>query len=278
MSGLIYYSSIFIFYIVDVLIKKTSKNMFEWKYIFKRSIYTTFFSLLIAFIFNQYYPLPTVNILIQLAACAFFCCFGFFFYIKALNCLNFSNIGALGGLATINQQLMAIFIIGEKNNNSYWIAFSLLLLSFLIQAKKPTKVKGLLWVLLSSIFWPLGYVLLSIVLKHTQVFWSIPVIEIILLAISFAALIFTSEKIEVSAIIKKDNIYFTLIACLTIGGSFLNNMSFKEIKISNLGIFQLSVVPLYYIVSMKVFNEKPTKTEVISLILSLCGLFVFYFW
>ena len=55
-------------------------------------------------------------------------------------------------------------------------------------------VKGLLWVLLSSVFWPLGYVLLSIVLKDTQVFWSITVTEITLLVISFVGLIFSKNK------------------------------------------------------------------------------------
>ena len=277
MSPLVYYSSIFIFYIVDVLIKKTSVNLSEWKYIFKRSSYSAFFSVILAFFINQFYPLPTINILMQLAACSFICGFGFLFYIKALKCLNFSNIGALGVMATINQQLMAVFIIGEKNSPSYWLAFCLMLVAFIIQAKKTTKVKGLLWVLLSSVFWPLGYVLLSIVLKHTQVFWSIPVMEITLLVISFVALLFSKSKIDTTIFLKKDNIYFILIACLTIGGSFLNNLSFKEIKISSLGIFQLSLVPLYYFISMKLFNEKPTKTEGISLLLSLCGLFVFYF-
>lgn len=278
MSPIVYYSSIFIFYIVDLLIKKTSANLSEWKYIFQRSIYSAFFSVILALLINQFYPLPTISILLQLAACSFICGFGFLFYIKALKILNFSNIGALGVMATINQQLMAVFIIGEKNSPSYWFAFCLMLVAFFIQAKKTTKLKGLLWILLSSIFWPLGYVLLSIVLKHTQVFWSIPVMEITLLIISFIGLIFSKNKIESIIIHKKDNIYFIIIAILTIGGSLLNNLSFKEIKISNLGIFQLSLVPLYYFISMKLFNEKPTKTEVISLLLSLCGLFVFYFW
>lgn len=83
-------------------------------------------------------------------------------------------------------------------------------------------VKGLLWVLLSSVFWPLGYVLLSIVLKDTQVFWSITVTEITLLVISFVGLIFSKNKIDSIIIHKKDNIFFIIIAFLTIGGSLLN--------------------------------------------------------
>jgi drug/metabolite transporter (DMT)-like permease len=222
-------------------------------------------------------PLPSVFILIQLAGSSLVCGIGFFFYIKALNKNLFSNVIALGVIGGVFQKLFANIILGESNPISFWIALALMLFGFIAQAKDRLQTKGLLWVLLSAFFWPLGYVLLSIPLKKINALWSVPIMELSIMILSLAV-VFVFRGLK--SIKKSGNVSQVLlfaIAILTILGSLLQNYTFQQIKISHIGIYQLSVMPITYFLSMRIFREKPTTEEFVGFIFSLSGFIVFLF-
>jgi drug/metabolite transporter (DMT)-like permease len=203
--------------------------------------------------------------------CSFLCFLGLFFFIKSIQNFKFSNVIILSVVGNLTQQLVASYILLEKNSISFWISFFVMITGVIIQASVNSTRKGLAWILLSSIFWPMGYSLMSIPLKKTSVWWSISITEMIILAISFLVLVIAKRRIKIKILWDKRHITIMLIAVLTITGSVFLNSSYQTIKLSNLGIYQLSVLPLTYLLSLKIFKEKPSLIDIISFIFIFSG-------
>ncbi len=274
-----FYLAAIFFYFADVLQKTTSKGAITWKYLFVRSCYTSVIAILLTIILFGVNSLPSVVIILQMAFCSVCCGMGLFFYIKSINALKFSNVGSLTIVGNVIQQLTGILLFGEKFTSSDFVAYAFMSFGCIYQLLFTKTLKGAKYVLLSTLFWTGGYILLSRVLKNTTIYWSVPVMEVTIMIMSFGIMvIYSFVNKQNDYIIQPITIkpkFFLLIAVLTYCASLMNNNAFKNIPISTISILQLSLMPLAYLVSLKIFKEKPTSVELISFITGFVG-FAFY--
>ena len=274
-----FYLAALFFYFSDALQKTTSSGAITWKYLFIRSCYTAAIALLFNTILFGLNTIPSINIILLMACCSVCCGLGLFFYIKSINTLKFSNVGSLTIVGNVIQQLIGIFLLGEKYNKYNFIAYALMSFGCVYQLINGKTLKGAKYVLLSSIFWTVGYIMLSRVLQKSTIYWSVPIMEITIMIMGYLCMKFYSIANTKAAIDKQAitirPIFFILIALLNYFGSLLNNHSFKNIPISTISFLQLSLMPLFYIVSLKIFKEKPNKVELISFITGFAGFAIF---
>ncbi|MEI7487826.1 MAG: EamA family transporter [Chryseobacterium sp.] len=273
---ILFYTSALIFYLNDALIKKASNQLNAWQFILVRSVCTFVLSIIIIIPLVVANSFPDVFLLRQLMIASFFCGLGLFFFIKSVNSMSFANVGALSVLGNITQQLLAFFLLKETIKPVIWLSFLIICVGYVFQFKTHNR-EGLLWVLLCNIFWPLGYVLLSIPLKKMNALWSIPIMECTILSMSLVILFLSKTKIKKSDISGIRWNYLFSIALLTIIGSFLLNYTFKTEKISNITFLQMSMMIFTYFTSIKIFKENPSKYELISFGLLLGGFWMFLF-
>ena len=278
--GSFYLSTIF-FYFADVLQKTTSKGAITWKYLFVRSYYTSVIAILLTIILFGVNSLPSIAIILQMAFCSVCCGMGLFFYIKSINALKFSNVGSLTIVGNVIQQLTGILLLGEKYTASDFVAYALMSFGCVYQLLFTKTFKGAKYVLLSTVFWTGGYILLSRVLKQTTIYWSVPIMEVTIMIMSYGIMVFyslinkESDSIKQPITIKPK--FFILIAALTYSASLFNNNVYKNIPISTISILQLSIMPLAYLVSLKIFKEKSSKIELISFITGFIGFALFVY-
>ena len=276
--GTFYLASIF-FYFADVLQKTTSKGAITWKYLFVRSCYTSVIAIVLTIILFGVNTLPNITIVLQMVFCSVCCGLGLFFYIKSINALKFSNVGSLTIVGNVIQQLTGIILFGEKYTAYDFVAYTFMSFGCVYQLLFTKTLKGAKYVLLSTIFWTVGYILLSRVLKQTTIYWSVPIMEVTIMIMSFGIMMIYSfinkESESIKQPIKIRPKFFILIAALTYCASLLNNNAFKNIPISTISILQLSLMPLAYLVSLKIFKEKPNKVELISFITGFVGFALF---
>ena len=172
-----FYGGALLFYIADILQKKTSTNRWTWGYLTVRSSYTFIIALLCLPFFTGIEDFPDARTFISIIGCSIVCGGGLFFYIKAVNLLHFSNAGSLFIVGNVVQHIIGVTMLHE---HFHWQDIpALLLMSFgcVYQFFSSKNHKGVAAVLLSTICWSIGYTLLSIPLKKTNVYWSVPIME-----------------------------------------------------------------------------------------------------
>ena len=179
-----YLASIF-FYTSDVLQKTSSKAAITWPYLFIRSCYSSVISVAFTILFFGVSSLPSFSIISQLSFCSIWCGFGLFFYVKSINTLQFSNVGSLTIVGNVLQQLSGILLFKEKFTAIDFVAYAFMSFGCILQLLFSKTFKGAKYVLLSTLFWTSGYIMLSRVLKQTTVYWSVPIIEITIMAMGF---------------------------------------------------------------------------------------------
>jgi drug/metabolite transporter (DMT)-like permease len=273
-----FYLGASLFYIVDVLQKITSSRVNTYEYLMQRSVYTSIVALLGTLILSGWTSAPSFQVVCQITGCSLLTYGGIFFYIKAINELHFSNANSIYIVGNVVQQLTGIFFFGEKFHA--WMLLSWLLMSFgcLYQMAFTKWSKGAWYVLLSSICWTAGYSLLSLVLKNGHEMWSIAIMESTILIVS-AILFYTSgHSIKVKDTVlqtRRNIIYLFVIALFLFAASYFNNLSYRHNALSIISLMQLSMMPLSFFANMRIFKEKPSKVEWISLITGIVGFLVF---
>jgi drug/metabolite transporter (DMT)-like permease len=262
-----FYLNAGLFYFADILQKITSEKKWTWGYLTIRTTYT----FLIAFVLTAFYAgfqtFPDYSIALQIAGCSVICGGGLFFYIRAVNHLKFSNAGSLYIIGNVLQALTGILLFNEP---FHWIdlpAFLLMSSGCIYQLFAGSSFKGAVSVLLSTLCWTFGYILLSFPLKQANVFWSIPLMEGTILIICLGVIWWNRNKYktDVKEITQTTNpMRFIGIGLLVTAGSYFNNLSFRENPLSLISILQLSVMPITLLLSLRIFRETLTKVEWIS--------------
>lgn len=275
---LIFYAGAFVFFMADVLQKKTSAEKNTWTFVFHRSVFTCTIAFLASFALKGFNDFPKPMLTLKIIGVSFICCLGFYFYIKAVNSTKFSNVGALSIVGNAFQLLIG-FIIFKEPFHFYLIPVILLMnTGCLLQIALIKNSKGVFDVLLSSFFWTIGYSALSRVLQNMTVIWSVPLMELSIVLMSGCFLFFKKEKWKLhftSGSVAQ--MKMAVIGVLVFLGSYLNNLSFRQLPVSVISILQLSMMPIGYVLSLKIFKEKPTRIEWISLITGCAG-FALYIW
>ncbi|MEN9963511.1 MAG: hypothetical protein RL582_606 [Bacteroidota bacterium] len=266
------YGASIMFYIADALQKKTSCNRNTWEYIKVRSCYTFPFALIASGFITGFSDFPDWQTISKLAGASVFCALGLYFYIKAVNHIQFSNVGSLSIVGNVFQWLIGWLIFSEKIS---WLDLPAMILMFsgcLIQLFNAKLSKGAFYVLACSFFWVTGYSLLSNYLQDTNVFWSIPIMEgtILIVGLISARLEKKSLPTQTHSGIRF-HLLLGLVSLFIYGGSVLNHFAYQTIPLSTISLLQLSLIPLSFLLSLKLFREKASKTEWFSFLLGLVG-------
>jgi len=271
---LYFYAGAILFYIADVLQKKTSTHRWTWSYLTIRSIYTFIISFAGVLFLAGIDKFPDTMNLLAIIGCSVICGGGLFFYIKAVNLLHFSNAGSLYIVGNVVQHIIGITIFHEA---FHWTDIpALLLMSFgcVYQLFTSKNHKGAAAVLLSTLCWSVGYTLLSIPLKHSDVYWSVPIMEGTILMICFFISILQKEKYdsELQILQSKNIIPLFIIIGLSISlASYFNNVTYSSVPVSVISFLQLSLLPITFLLSMKIFREKLSLIEWISFATGFAG-------
>jgi drug/metabolite transporter (DMT)-like permease len=275
---LFFYLNAGFFYIADILQKITSEKRWTWAYLTIRSAYTfaiAFFLTIILFGFKEF---PDTITALKLVGCSAVCGGGLFFYIRAVNQLKFSNVGSLYLIGNVLQHLIGILFLNESYLLTDIPAFVLMSFGCIYQLLRTPSFKGAGAVLLSSFCWTIGYILLSFPLKNTSVYWSVPLMEATILVICVIVTMLSRNKHadDVKKIKKEIHpLRFIGIGLLVSLGSFFNNMSFRDIPVSVISILQLSLIPITFILSLRIFRERLTTIEWISFATGFSGFALF---
>jgi drug/metabolite transporter (DMT)-like permease len=272
-----YYAAALFFWLADVLQKKGSENRSLWHYLSIRSIFTFSIATLFTLCLYGVGDFPHVVQLLAIAGCSLLCLGGLFFYLKAVHSTAFSNVGSLSIIGIVFQQLMGYWLFNESLRMNDWLAFLLMSAGCVYQLFSTRLQKGAVWVLCCSACWVSGYSLMAYFLKNMEVVWTISIMEGTILLVSTLIVFFSPITLRNTA---ARSLHFpTLIgvAILICLASYFNNTAFKHIPLSTLSILQLSMMPIGYVLSLRVFREKPGTIEWMSLVTGMIGFALFVF-
>jgi drug/metabolite transporter (DMT)-like permease len=274
----LFYTGSLLFFFADVLQKKTSMQQHTWMYVFNRSAFTAMIAWLACLLFEGLNSFPNWKQTGEVMCISLSCGLGFYFYIKAIHHTRFSNVGSLSIVGTVFQMLIGFFLLHEPFTMGWIPAILLMSVGAVLQLLQRQSYQGAGFVLLSVFFWTIGYAGLSRVLQQMSVIWSVPLMETTILMMSGGVLLLRKEKYDFSLLKSKGIVFkLILIGLFIFGGSYWNNLSFQQIPVSVISILQLSMMPIGYILSLRIFKEKPSRIELISFI-SGCAGFAWYIW
>jgi len=261
------------FTIVDLMIRKTSLNVNSAQYIAQRSTLTVCFTLIWMWFVNGFSIPIDAKTTLQMIGCALICGIGLFTFIEATKHLAFSNLLFIQAIGPIIQQVIGKYLFNEQTNWSLYISFFIAFVGVLIQSKIPKNTKGLSLAVISIISWTLGYSLMSIPLKNTEMVWSVLIVEGTILSMAIIGLLIQKNAIVfIQTRIPKPVI---IIAGITVIGSYMLNYTYKHFQITNIAWLNLIFLPVTVIASQIIFKEKISKLEIISNVLIFIA-FAFY--
>jgi drug/metabolite transporter (DMT)-like permease len=255
------------------MIRKTSLNVNSAQYIAQRSTLTVCFTLIWMWFVNGFSIPIDAKTTLQMIGCALICGIGLFTFIEATKHLAFSNLLFIQAIGPIIQQVIGKYLFNEQTNWSLYISFFIAFVGVLIQSKIPKNTKGISLAVISIISWTLGYSLMSIPLKNTEMVWSVLIVEGTILSMAIIGLLIQKNAISfIKSRIPKPVI---IIAGITVIGSYMLNYTYKHFQITNIAWLNLIFLPVTVIASQIIFKEKISKLEIISNVLIFIA-FAFY--
>lgn len=271
---LYFYAAASVFYFADILQKNTSKNRWAWGFLTIRSFYTFTIALIGTVLIAGTGAFPDVTDFLFMTGCSVICGSGLFFYIKAVNTLNFANVGSLYIIGTVFQQAVGIIILDEVFYLSDIPAMMLMSFGCVYQLLTSKDRRGAAAVVTSSFCWTIGYILLSFPLKRSNIYWSMTIMEATILMVCLAVTLWYQKKhmADIRSLNRPGLRWrFVLIGVLISAGSYFNNMTFSKIPVSTISFLQLSVMPVTFLLSMRIFREKLSRIEWISFATAIAG-------
>lgn len=263
-----------IFYIVDTLTRKNSINSSSIEFLVKRSLFTFLFALLWLIVSNKidFHSLNFTNVL-EVFLCSVLCGLGLYSFIEANKYLKFTNVLFIHAIGQILHQLLGFVLFEEIISLEYVISFLIALIGVLLQAKIPSNRKGLMWALISTLAWTIGYSLMSIPLKEIDLVLSVVIVEFTILIVSSLIIVYRGKSIKEN--FNKINGVYLIIGLFTILGSYLINYCYKNFAISSIGWINLIFLPLIALFNRIIFRERLSRVEIVSNLLILTA-FLFY--
>ena len=277
-SFLFFYFGAMFYFVADALQKKSSSQKNTWSYIKVRNSFTFPIAIVASGFITEFSDFPDGITFCKLAGASMVCALGLFYYIKSINHIQFSNVGSLSIVGNVFQWLLGWIFFTESIS---WLDLPAMLLMFsvfFIQLFYVRLSKGALYVLACCFFWVIGFSLLSIPLKNINVYWSIPIMEgtILIVGLISARLEKKSLPTQTHSGIRF-HLLLGLVSLFIYGGSVLNHFAYQTIPLSTISLLQLSLIPLSFLLSLKLFREKASKTEWFSFLLGLVGFAYLHF-
>ncbi len=263
-----------IFYIVDTLTRKNSINSSSIEFLARRSLFTFLFALVWLLASNKIdiHSLNFTNVF-EVFLCSVLCGVGLYSFIEANKYLKFTNVLFIHAIGQILHQLLGFVMFEEIISLEYVISFLIALIGVLLQAKIPSNRKGLMWALISTLAWTIGYSLMSIPLKEIDLVLSVVIVEFTILIVSSLIIVYRGKSIKEN--FNKINGVYLIIGLFTILGSYLINYSYKNFAISSIGWINLIFLPLIALFNRIIFRERLSRVEIVSNLLILTA-FLFY--
>ena len=268
-----FYGAAALFYLADIIQKRGSQDNNTWTYIFYRSGYTSLITFLLALCFGDSLFALEWFLMFKMMACAFICSFGLFFYLESLKYTAFSNVGALSVVGNPLQWMVGVVFF-----NNEWKAWDipimlLLAVGSIIQIVQNKSFQGAKYVVLCSLSWTVGYSLLSDVIDQFPIHWSVFFLELALWVCSFCFVFFANgRRIPRWSMTPKVRGKLVLLGLVIFAASYTSHYSYKVNELTVISFFQLSLYPIVYWVSLKIFKERPTGVEWITFICGTLGL------
>jgi drug/metabolite transporter (DMT)-like permease len=105
--------------------------------------------------------------------------------------------------------------------------------------------------------------------------------EVTILLMSLLVLVLYKQNVALSNFrlwpVDKNISLFLTIALFIYGASLLNNYAFQQLPLTTINMFQLSMMPIGYLLSMRLFRERPTTIEIISFCTGFVGFALFIY-
>jgi len=275
---LYFYAAASVFYFADILQKNTSQNRWTWGYLTVRSLYTFIPALIGTMLIAGTTTFPNITNLFLMIGCSVICGGGLFFYIKAVNSLNFANVGSLYIVGTVFQQVVGVSFLGESFYLSDIPAMMLMSFGCVYQLFTSKDRRGASAVLASSFCWTIGYILLSFPLKTSNIYWSMTIMEATIFIVCLAVTLWHQKKhiADIRSLNRTELRWkFILIGILIGAGSYFNNMMYSKIPVSTISFLQLSAMPVTFLISMRIFREKLSRAEWVSFGTALAGFTIY---
>lgn len=267
----------FCFFITDLLIRQSSLKTNTLHFIFYRTTITVFFTLFWLFVSGDYLKAPSFSQIGHVALLSGITALGIIGFTEANKHMAFANILSVNIIGIIFQQLIAIFLLSEIVSFNFIISFILSIIGLAIHSNLPSNRKGLIWALLSSLSWSLGYSLLSVPLKKMESSWGSLIMEVTILLFSFLLIKAFSKNKDIT--LKKENysIGILTIGLLTTIGALMVTYTYKTFKVGKIGLINIWLFPISIITARYVFSEKISRKEWIGNAFILAGVCYFVF-
>lgn len=267
----------FCFFITDLLIRQNSLKINTLHFIFYRTTVTVLFTLFWLFVSGDYLNAPSFGQIGHVALLSGITALGIIGFTEANKHMAFANILSVNIIGFIFQQLIAFFLLSEIVSTAFVISFILSIIGLAIHSNLPNNRKGLIWALISSLSWSLGYSLLSVPLKNMEASWGSLIIEVTILLFSFLLIKAFSKNKQI--ILKKENysVGILTIGLLTTIGALMVTYTYKNFKVANIGLIDIWLFPISIITSRYVFSEKISWREWVGNAFILAGVCYFIF-
>jgi drug/metabolite transporter (DMT)-like permease len=263
------------YFINDFLIKFYAPKVDTFTLIRRRTYFTLAFGLVWLIASETWKTPPSLPTLLQVVGLAIICGIGLFFFVKANQHLSFPNVMALNLVGLVTQQFVAYTILQEQLKSSFLLSILLILIGVFTLATMPELKKGIIYALLSTFLWSLGYSLLSIPLKATSVAWTTLLIEVVILLLFLFGSNFSRRNKKPNTVSGKSNWLFPIMGLLTICGSMLFNHAYQNYQVSQVSLVYMLFYPLSVIVGHLYYGERLARREWIGNLLVLSGVLYF---
>jgi len=270
---LAYYTTSVLFYLSDLIQKKASHGDHGWRFIFVRSRFTFGVTFIIAWLMGEDLASVTIAEVLHILGSCVICTFGLYYFLKAIHSGHFANVGALSLVGNPLQWAVGLIIFGNKL--FVWdIPIMLLLASgSVLQCSFKASRSAAKWVILSSFFWTIGYAWLSHAVQHFPLSWSVAFMEgVVLTASGFMTLFNRGETRQRVVYSIQWTAMMLLLGVIIFGASYFNHYAYRENELALVSMLHLTTFPLYYLISMRIFREKPGKKEWFAFCTGIIGL------
>jgi uncharacterized membrane protein len=266
------------YFVNDFLIKFYASKLDAFTLIRRRTYFTLVFGLVWLITSETWKLPPSLPTLLQVVGLAIVCGIGLFFFVKANEHLSFPNVMALNLVGLVTQQFVAYTILQEQLKSSFLLSIVLILIGVFTLASVPELKKGIIFALLSTFFWSLGYSLLSIPLKATSVAWTTLIIEVVILLLFLFGSKIARRNNKPNTISGKSIWLFPIMGLLTICGGILFNHAYQNYQVSQVSLVNMLFYPLSVLVGSIYYGERLAMREWIGNLLVLLGVIYFIFF
>lgn len=213
--------------------------------------------------------------------CICICLFSFwglYFFTSAIKIGRFSFVGSLSTTTSFFSFIVAVLIYNEITGWEKWIAIVMIVLGYLYHQSNNFSglkfSKEVLFLLLSSLFWGVSFVLFLIPIKVFGVLYFSLILECCVLASTIGLLVFKEKRVVPYPIDTQTFLICVLIGLMICGGSILSNLALTQLPVSiNILISLLfeTVTILYGIMKLK---EKLLVKDWVLIVCVTVGVFI----